>query len=916
MQNIETLIKDLPGSENAKRFYDELSRKSPAYAKKLAKNDALLSDILTLSAFSPLLATNILQNPQYISWLKKQRISTSVREKDELLESLARFDLTNSQVETNVMLSRFRKRELIRIYLKDIRGLGTIAEITEEISNLADAILEFALSKSTQELDNRYGTPLEVDDKNKSRRARFCVVALGKLGSKELNYSSDIDLLFLYSSDGSTSGHGSKGETSNREYFVKLAEFVSKLVGQQMGGEGAAYRVDLRLRPHGRVGALAVSLREAKNYYQKSARMWEKQVLIRSRASAGDAGLFHEFFEAVKSNVFSKELAVEKALENVRLSKEKINLGRTAKNGFDVKLGKGGIREIEFIAQALQLAYGGNDEWLRSPHTLISLSRLADRKLITESDLTKLFEAYDFLRRLEHRLQMENGLQTHFVTDDLVKRIVISQRMGIFIVEEFNVELEIQTGNVHKIFTRIFGKDFARISRQKKESAQIKTENKSEEKGDIKPLLSSIEKSEIDDDLSEEVLFILKTFSEISPPFSEMLTANPKLINGLPKLTDELSEKNYFSEIIEKILKCETFADSLGALRKTWARIILNIAFFDVFEKSDLKKTRTLQTKLAEASIENALFIVKQVLERQFNTKISEFPVAVLGLGKLGGGGMDYGSDIDLVLVYDDEKPCPVNDLDRRIFYAKAFEIFVTTLSSLTRDGSLYRVDLRLRPDGKNGATSIGKTALFNYLEDRSAIWEWLAYVKLRGVAGEKELASFTENKARKIIHKNAQESEISDSNYRKLRGETRSIRQKLEKSKSTSRKGKEIDIKFGEGGLQDIYFTIRFLQLKDNVPDDPENRSTLFSLQRLLTNGSITKEHFDSLSGGYKFLSDLDHNLRLCVGRSTRLPVANQKALTIIAKRMQLESVIGLLEHLTSHRLNINSSFEAILKN
>ncbi len=913
-EKIEKLIEDLPDSNGARRFYEDLSQNFPSEAKKLEKDQGLRSDVLTISAFSPLLATTILQNPQYIAWLKRERKSSTVREKDELLESLARFALTNSQVETNILLARFRRRELIRIYLKDIRGLGTIAEITEEISNLADAILEFALNISRQELENRYGIPLELDEKDKAKPAKFCVVALGKLGSKELNYSSDIDLLFLYSIDGSTSGQGSRGKTTNREYFVKLAEFVSKLVGKQTG-EGAAYRVDMRLRPHGRVGALAISIKEATNYYKRSARMWERQVLIRSRASAGDIGLFQEFFAKIQTDVFSKELSVEKALENVRLSKEQINLEKTAKNGFDVKLGKGGIREIEFIAQALQLAYGGSDSWLRVSHTLKSLSRIADRNLITESELTQLYEAYDFLRRLEHRLQMEHGLQTHFVPNDLEKRLVISQRMEIHFVADFNNELTKHTTNVHKIFTQIFGEKYPQQSRQKKENIKVLIDEKTSGKDDLKPLLYSLEKSENHNDLDYETLFILKTFSEISPPFSEMLTANPKFISDLPKLHDELSEKDYFKEIQQEISGNKTFAEDLAKLRKIWASFILKIAFFDVFEKEDLQTIRLLQTELAEASIENAVFISTRELERQFNCKFDEFPFAVLGLGKLGGGGMDYGSDLDLVLVYDDEKPCPVNDLSRAEFYAKAVEIFVTTLSSLTRDGSLYRVDLRLRPDGKNGATSIGKNAFFNYLETRSAIWEWLAYVKLRAVSGDLQLAKFAENHARKIIHENAQESQISNLKSQKLRDETIQIRQRLEQAKSNTRKGKEIDIKFGEGGLQDIYFAIRFLQLRDNIPDDGENRSTLFSLQKLIENKSLSNENFENLSIGYKFLSELDHNLRLTVGRSTRLPIANQKALQIISNRMKLDSINELLEKLTFHRLNIHSTFEEILQ-
>jgi len=246
-------------------------------------------------------------------------------------------------------------------------------------------------------------------------------------------------------------------------------------------------------------------------------------------------------------------------------------------------------------------------------------------------------------------------------------------------------------------------------------------------------------------------------------------------------------------------------------------------------------------------------------------------------------------------------------------FYARAVEIFVTVLSSLTRDGFLYRVDLRLRPDGKNGATSISKTAFLNYLETRAAMWEWLAYVKLRGAAGDLVLAKETETEARKIIHENAQKLKTRDSQLETLIEESRRIRERLETEKSGARKSKEIDIKFGAGGMLDVYFAVRFLQLRDNIPDDANNRSTDFMLKKLHENKSLSQEDFRNFSDGYEFLTELDHHLRLTVGRSSKIPLANQTALQVIAKRMNLNSVNDLFEQLTVHRLNIRSSFENI---
>src|SRR5687768_3465786 len=353
MTDLEHLTADLPDPESAKRFRVSLEGHHPRDAAKLRKNDGLLSDVPTLASYSPLLATTLLQNPDYLWWLNRKRRGPAVRTKDELLEALGRFVLTHTQLDLHTQLTRFRRRELLRIFLSDIRRLTTIAEITEDISNLADAILETALRSARQEMDNRFGFPQVVDDKGRKITAEFCVVSLGKLGSRELNYASDIDLLFLYSADGETSGRGTRGAVTNREYFVKLGETITQLVGKQ-SGEGAAYRVDMRLRPHGRVGPLAISLADAVRYYVGEARDWERQVLIRSRASAGDADVYKRFFDRVESTVFvevrtaqlhnpteirNPQSAIRNALESVRLSKQLIDREQKAERGFNVKLG-------------------------------------------------------------------------------------------------------------------------------------------------------------------------------------------------------------------------------------------------------------------------------------------------------------------------------------------------------------------------------------------------------------------------------------------------------------------------------------------------------------------------------------------------------------------------------------------------
>ena len=890
MNDAEFLIQTLPDPESARRFLHQLEEKHRAQSAKLRKKEALLSDALTLVSYSPLLAATLLQNPEYLWWLERERKIGGVRGKDDLLESLARFSLTHSQVGPQILLARFRRRELMRIFLSDIRRLATIAEITEDISNLADAILEYALRIARQELDNRYGTPLETDEKGRTRPADFTVVALGKLGSKELNYSSDIDLLFLYSAEGKTSDTGVRGSITNREYFIKLAEAIVRLVGQQTG-EGAAYRVDMRLRPHGRVGPLAISVADASRYYTLESRNWERQVLIRSRSSAGNAELYKQFAAAVETAVFSPDETVENALGNVRLSKQQIDLNRRPVRGYDVKLDPGGIREIEFIAQALQLAYGGRDKWLRAPHTLISLVRLADRKLLTERELTALFDAYEFLRHLEHILQMENGLQTHLLPGDPTKRELVSARMGYQNLQVFEDNLEKHTASVAAVFARVFSDAAVKFD---------ETADADEKPGEA-PRHAYMEMAE-----QHTAATGAKT-GPASRRFSDLLRKFPQGGSVEAKQTDE-AVRDYCDVLSTSVSGGRDFGSRLAALRRTWQELLAEIVALDLSEKLPLREAKSRQSALAEASIDAALEITKVELASRLTTDITDLPLAVLGLGKLGGGGIDYDSDLDIVLVYDEKAPT-VAGLTPAEFYSRAAEIFVTTLSGVTRDGSLYRVDLRLRPYGKNGTSVISRTAFADYMRGSAAIWELLAYVKLRASGGDMNLGSAVENEIRDLIY---QKAALTPPEV--IAHEALQIRLQLERERSRSRRTGEIDIKYGSGGMLDVYFAMRFLQLRDGVPDEPSDRSTDFMLRKLRDAGSLPRAEYEPLFEGYRFLSRLDHAIRLIVGRTTRVPLANREAIRQIASRMHAASPDDLVEHLALHRLNIRASFDHIL--
>jgi [glutamine synthetase] adenylyltransferase / [glutamine synthetase]-adenylyl-L-tyrosine phosphorylase len=1013
-EKTESLIRGLPDPDGARRFYERVTAGGARAARAFGRDEGLLADALALAAWSPLLATTLEQQPDYLGWLARERANARVRTAEELGESLARFALTHTQDSAQLLLARFRRRELLRVYLHDIRHATALVETTEELSNLADAVLGYALSLARQELENLHGTPQSRDERGRKTPAALAVVALGKLGSRELNYSSDIDLLFLYSEDGETSGAGERGAVSNREFFCKLAGRVARVVGSTAEGEGAAYRVDLRLRPHGRDGALAVSLAEALRYYHTSAHAWELQTLIRSRASAGSQGLFARFSEGVRARVYRHDETVPQALAHVRLAKQKIDRFHAEESrGFNVKLGRGGIREIEFVAQALQLAHGGRDAWLQAPHTLISLGRLAERGLVTERERSELSDAYNFLRTVEHRVQMEHGLQTHAVPEDPARRELLARRMHFApprAVAEFDAALAGHTDAVSRAFRRVFDVgDEGRVEvnvepaasvvgrKPAGESPQAETagadvravgagsaqvaeeaggnrtaggsgrtsavwEAASEEHGEralaalargaaavfarrlapgedggaefegaelegverllreeasrslnqrralqlVARVAASSGKSAESFPLTTGMLRELVRLCGASEFFGEMLTANPALIPSAASRAASVAARDQRALLRAAVDGERTFGGELAALRRAWTHIVVEIGARDVAGELTRAQSNSLQTSLAAASINVALLVARREMARRFGRFAAGPRLAALALGRLASGGMDYGSDLDLVMVYDEAAPSPVRGLTCEQAYARMVELVVNALSSFTRDGHLYRVDLRLRPDGKNGPLASSSRAFVEYLSTRAEAWEWLAHVKLRAVAGDQEFGRAVEARARAAVHEAATRAGAVA-----LAAETRRVRARLERERGSAR---AVDIKYGPGGMLDVYFAARFAQLRDRLPDEGEDRSTRATLARLRDAGSIGAEEFEALGAGYALLRGLDHSLRLIVGRSTRLPAAeDHPVLGDLARLAGHEGVPPLTRELSARMAAVRAAYERI---
>jgi [glutamine synthetase] adenylyltransferase / [glutamine synthetase]-adenylyl-L-tyrosine phosphorylase len=283
--------------------------------------------------------------------------------------------------------------------------------------------------------------------------------------------------------------------------------------------------------------------------------------------------------------------------------------------------------------------------------------------------------------------------------------------------------------------------------------------------------------------------------------------------------------------------------------------------------------------------------------------------IAIYGLGRLGTAGVDYGSDLDVLFTYDSLVPSPIRNLTQDETYSRLVELMIAALSSITREGYLYRVDLRLRPHGKNGPLVTSADGFLDYLKEESAPWEWLAYAKLRAVGGDLELGKMIETHARHRIHENALRFD-----QKELKLETRRVRDRLEKEKGIRARRTGTDIKYGPGGMLDVYFATRYLQLRDEVLDGGDDRSTAFTLERLREEGSLTDDDFSVMSNGYSLLRSVDHNLRLIVGRSTRLPDPNHVTARDVASRMGFDTVAELQRTLLDQMEAIRDSYNRIL--
>src|SRR5205809_145024 len=391
-----------------------------------------LTYLVAIFGYSAFLAETFLTDPALAIQFARDRNFTKLKSKEDLMQDFARFSTTSPDPWLSARLARFKQRNHLRIALKDVLGLSTLGETTLELSALADVVLTNALLYCDLELEKRHGQPQYRDPQGRTARAGFSIVSLGKLGGNELDYSSDIDLLFLSSHDGETAGGTERGSLiSNKEYAVRLSRAITRAITEATP-YGSVFRVGLRLRPEGEQGDLAISVKSALAYYEHRARRWELEMLIQARHSAGDPRITREFLRGVEPYVYGAP-AEFGAIDSTFLSHErkskKPREGRA--RAADVDLDRGGIRDIEFLTQCLRRRYGGSHPWVRSGGTLHGLRKLNDKGLLSDRDYAELTSAYEFLGKLEHRIQLDTGQQTHRLPPEAGALDRLARRVGI-----------------------------------------------------------------------------------------------------------------------------------------------------------------------------------------------------------------------------------------------------------------------------------------------------------------------------------------------------------------------------------------------------------------------------------------------------------------------------------------------------
>ncbi len=846
-----------------------------AFLRLVTAHPGAISLLARLGGTSQFLADTLRRYPTLLPWLLEARTMRQWLADElaaDLAASLAAFD--RPEARWNV-LRRFKYRQLLRIGCRDILGDADLTVTTEELSHLADVCLAAAWEWTRERLERLYGAPLGAD----GAPTGLAVIGMGKLGGLELNYSSDIDPIFVYGEDGETAG-GESGRIANGEFFAQAVRGVLETL-ESVTEEGHVFRVDLRLRPEGRSGALILSVDGYRRYFADRAEPWERQALIKARACAGDPAVASRFLEAVRSFVYRPGLDPD-IVGHVRGMKAQIDRSLRGKDAGrrNVKLGRGGIREVEFLVQALQLLYGGDDPWLRERNSLRAIFRLAERGYLPPALGRELGLALVYLRTVEHRLQIVHEFQTHTLPEEPVPLGLLARRMGIArppaaAARRFVADHRRVTTLVHRAFREFFAAPpaaaaapvripsytalkatgFADPDRARQNLRRVLEGRPlvpypaaaGRAIARLFPMLLDALWQSPDPD---EALGQFERFVSAAGPrtaYLDLLADRPELLANLVRLCarGELLTELLVSqpELLNGLASPETFAAHKGERQ---FRAELAPALAPRLEAGE-RRDRLRRLKQAQE-----LGIIWRML-----LGVTAAERTIVGLGKLGGRELTTGSDLDLFVVYGGEGATDgAESVEAHVFYDRAVEALSGLLGDITAAGVAFAVDLRLRPGSKGSGFASAADALERYYREWADPWERQTLTRARLVGGDPRLGRAVRRRIRGLLY--GPEAPPPDLK------EMRALRERMERELGKETPGR-FHVKFGRGGLVDVEFITQALQMRHGARHPEVRRAnTLAAIRGIAAAELLPRADCDILTEQYRFLRRVSLGLRL----------------------------------------------------
>lgn len=864
---------------------------------------------------SPYLSRLVLHQPALVREIEERGIDAVY----ERLASAPPGDVADSAALMRE-LREAKSRMALVIALADIAGFWGWEKVTAALSDFAEYALRVSIDHLLRVMHHR-GEITLLDPEQPSQGSGLVVLGMGKLGGRELNYSSDIDLIILFEPD----CLGYKGRQNEQHFMNKLAHELVTIM-QERTAQGYVFRTDLRLRPDPASTPPAVNIHAAYNYYESVGQNWERAAMIKARPVAGDIAAGEKFIKNLTPFMWRRSLdfASINDIHSIKRQMDSAQNKDIQPNGHNIKLGMGGIREIEFYAQIHQLIWGGRQPVLRTRATCETLTKLVEMGLIDEEQEYVLKEAYAFLRKLEHRLQMVADQQTHSLPNDDAGVAHIACFMGYASMAEFSHALLHHLHAVHGIYASSF-----KGSEALGEEGNLVFTGTVHDPDTLETLRKmgyshpetvseivmgwhhgsrrSTRTKRARELLTELMPMLLKRLSETANPdaaflkFNDFLTnlpaavqlfslfsVNPHLLDliadimgSAPTLADTLSRH---PDLLDAVLY-EDFYGPLPSREHLQQQLDIQLAHRDDFESrmEELRRFRNEKqfqcgvqllkrminaqaagqflSALADMLIESTTAIVTEEFTAKYGT-IPDSRFAIIALGKLGSREMTFSSDIDLIFVYSahdgEQKSDGEKGFSASVYYNRFAQRLLNAVTAMGRDGRLYEVDTRLRPSGTQGLLAVSTSALRLYFEESAWTFEYMAFTKARVIYGDELI--------RTALDQFVIEQLMKPRDKEKLRQDVIDMRERIAKDRPTENPW---SIKYVRGGLMDMDFIAQYLLLL-HASGTPGARpgSATENLQWLKRSGRIPAEMADQLMAADQFMGQLFNMLRLCSDR------------------------------------------------